>query len=138
MDRAVFENILEKTVREQDVNIPANPSDLANVEVALGVKINPTLRAMYLRFNGFSEHDRRSFIQLWTLQQIIEENKIPIYIDSIRYISFADVLIYSDIYLIDFENENSKVLSQAIEEEVSPSIGCLLSGFSSGKWAIYD
>jgi hypothetical protein len=90
--------------RGANLNLHGNSKQLGKFKDPLGISVGSDFHQLYSMFNGFSEQDHKSQINLWNLEKIIDyksahENPIE------GYCIIGDILIESD-YIV------AKIFSQ--------------------------
>lgn len=127
----IFRTELE--ARGVDLEPPASDISLTQLEAALGVALDPSIRAIYRQFDGFRTPDRRSQLTLWPLQRVMDERGSAHLVGPEFHFAFGDFLIDSDL-LVTCLSTPTPVRMLSEQKELADSVPELLDKILQGAF----
>jgi hypothetical protein len=116
------------------LNPPADADDLRCLEKCLGLTIPQQFKSLFETFDGFAEYDRRSHLAIWPVEKVVENSENQTSNGSELFIQFGDILIHSDILIVDISNENCPVMLQFEKKRLANSFDEFLLKFTSNDF----
>jgi hypothetical protein len=114
--------ISELLSRSIELRAPASLNSLSRMESELGIKIDAFSRELYQAFDGFESADPSSMMNLWSIEEILENwSDIPQRQQAVR-IPIGDFLIYSDILTARLDASQHPVILTEADREVAVSL----------------
>lgn len=116
------------------LNSPALENTLCVIESKVKFKIDHTFSDLYKIFNGYNSHDNKNHINMWSVEQIVD-NLPNLYIDNegVNF-AFADVLLDSDFLVANFSNASCPVFLLYERREVAPDFPTFLKKLVRGAF----
>lgn len=128
-------NIVEDLRFRAKLKPPATTQQVVDAEATLGVKFAPFYIDLFKCFNGFFEADER-LVKLWSLQEIVDESAYACLKSGVKYFPIGDVIIYSHLILVAFENDRLPVYYTDSDEEIASDVADFLAKLAQGELGI--
>jgi hypothetical protein len=117
-----------------ELDDPLSESRLAAFERHFGVAMCPSIRGMYLTFNGFLSCHHKSQITLWPLERVSEHGDLITGGGCERYFLIGDLLIDSDFLMCCLSNENAPILLQYERRQPAPGLAAFIERLIAGEF----
>ena len=115
------EIIFALSQREVTLNPPASDADLKQLERLISSIVDPLFVEIFCNFNGYNGMDMSNYIELWSINNIINNMSDYSVINGNTFYDIGDILLESDRIICCFENKEIPIYCKSVQTIIAPT-----------------